>query len=92
MQERACTDRWPNSTLFFLKLLYPKHGTSWSVKLKFAFIQMWQAIYNSNLQRNNLQVKVNTTLYISLGSCILSNVSWSLFIKYGAAEDQIGEQ
>ena len=27
----------------------------WSVKLKFAFISMWQAIYNSILQRNSLQ-------------------------------------
>ena len=26
------TDGGPNSTIFFLKLLYPKHGTSWSVK------------------------------------------------------------
>ena len=29
------------ATLIFLKLIYPKHGTSWSVRLKFTFISMW---------------------------------------------------
>ena len=53
---KLTTVRWPNSTLFFLKLLYPKHGTSWTVKLKFAFISMWQAIYNSILEINNSQI------------------------------------
>ena len=46
---KSYTDRWPNSTLFFLKLLYLKHGTSWSVRLKFRFYLNVSCWYNSIL-------------------------------------------
>ena len=37
-------DRWPNSTLFFLNLLYPKHGTSWSANYFFIRLSYKQLV------------------------------------------------
>ena len=40
LRDKFVTDGSSNSTLFFLKLLYTKHGTRWSVKLNFVSISM----------------------------------------------------